>query len=495
MIRSLLVLFMVACAAFLRAEPAGTSAGSPVPAAPAATEVESGASASVPGHPELSAAPKKFYVLRIEGEIAPPALYVVRNGLKDAIVAGAEYVILDMNTPGGRSDVMFEIIEALENFEGRTITFVNREAMSAGALIAAGTHDIYFAPRSVIGAAAPVSSGGQDIDATMKDKIVSYITARMRAISEEHPYRGDVITAMIDREFELKVGDTVIRPKGGPLLSLTQSEAMKEYGDPARPLLGAGIADDIPSLVRAIAGGSAYEIREFTVTWSLRLAQWLTAISPLLLGIGGLMLAIEFKTPGFGWIGATGIALILVVFFGHNVAGLAGHEPMLVFLLGVGLVFVEILLLPGTIVFAAAGLLLMLGSLLWGMADIWPGGAFELSPGLFMKPAYTLSVGFLIALALFAAVMKFLPATPMWSRLSLGAEIREAANAGLAQERAGIDVGATGVVISPLRPTGTVEIAGRRFEARTEVGEVDIGAAIRVVRRGDFVLIVEKLET
>jgi membrane-bound serine protease (ClpP class) len=111
--------------------------------------------------------------------------------------------------------------------------------MSAGAFISATTQEIWFAPMGVIGAARPVTSTGQDIDETMKLKIVSYLKARVRAISEGKGYRGQVISAMIDKDYELKIGDVVIKPKG-ELLSLTASEASKTYGDPPQPLLGGG---------------------------------------------------------------------------------------------------------------------------------------------------------------------------------------------------------------------------------------------------------------
>ncbi|MBE2212811.1 MAG: hypothetical protein IAE82_02995 [Opitutaceae bacterium] len=501
MIRSLLVLFMLAVwtGRALLAETGAVSgapaAPAPEPSAPVAMPVsEAPGPETVPPPPALSAAPVKFYVIPVRDQIAEPTLFIVRRGLKEAEVAGAQYVILDMDTPGGSLGVTLEIIEILqEKFKGRSITFVNDEAISAGAIISSATDQIYFSPRGIIGAAAPVQSGGEEIDETMKQKILSYMRAKIEATTEGHKYRSEVLIAMMDANYELKIDDTVLKPKG-ELLSLTATKAMKTYGEPPTALLGAGIVDDLPALYKHLAGGAAFEVREFHVTWSLGLAQWLTRISPILLGLGGLCLLIEFKTQTFTGLGIVGVVLFLIVFFGHNVAGLSDHVPMLIFLLGVALIFVEMFLLPGTFLFAGLGVLLMLGSLLWGMADIWPSDGFSVSPGVFLKPAYTLSLGFLIGIALFAAVLKFLPSTTLWGRLALSAEIRESASAPLAQERATVAIGDAGVVISPLRPTGAVEVGGRRFEARSEIGELEAGTPIRVVRRGDFVLIVEKLD-
>ena len=188
---------------------------------------------------DTPAAPKgtaKVVVIPIREQISKPELFILRRGLKEAIDNGVQTVVLDMETPGGRSDVTFDMLKALEKFPGKTITYVNREAMSAGALIAAGTDDIYFAPGAVIGAAAPVNADGTNINETMNAKLVSYLKARVRAITEGKGYRGEVISAMIDLKSEFKIGDEVIKGKD-ELLSLTAQEAMKEYGTPPAPLL------------------------------------------------------------------------------------------------------------------------------------------------------------------------------------------------------------------------------------------------------------------
>ncbi|HEY8933436.1 MAG TPA: hypothetical protein VIM44_09000, partial [Rariglobus sp.] len=160
------------------------------------------------------AAMKTVMVIPVREAIDKPILYVLRRGLKAAIEKKADVVVLDMETPGGRLDVTFDIMEALGKFDGLTITYVNKEAVSAGAFISATTSEIWFAPDGVIGAAAPVTSEGKDVDVTMKQKIVSYLKARVRAISEGKGHRGAVISAMIDADTELKIGDKVLKEKG-----------------------------------------------------------------------------------------------------------------------------------------------------------------------------------------------------------------------------------------------------------------------------------------
>src|SRR5438045_2161384 len=114
------------------------------------------------GRAESPAPPKPavIFVIPVREEIADPTLYILRRGLKDAIARKADLVVLDMQTLGGSASTALDIMEALGKYPGSTLTYVNNQAMSAGAFIAAATQEIWFAPDGVVGAAAPVTSEG-----------------------------------------------------------------------------------------------------------------------------------------------------------------------------------------------------------------------------------------------------------------------------------------------------------------------------------------------
>lgn len=462
----------------------------PVPAADAPAP-----SAPVKIASAAPSAPKSVVVIPVREAIDKPVLYVLRRGLKEAIEKKADVVVLDMETPGGRLDVTFDIMEALGKFEGLTITFVDKEAISAGAFISATTEEIWFSPDGVIGAAAPVTSGGQDVDKTMKQKIVSYLKARVRAISEgKGEHRGAVISAMIDSEIELKIGDKVLKEKG-ELLSLTASEASKTYGEPPQPLLAAGIAKDVESLLTQKFGAGNYTVKKLEVTWSEELATYLTGLSPILMGLGLLAIFIEFKTPGFGFFGIAGGVLLGIVFFGHYIAGLSGHEPAVVFAIGAALVLLELLFFPGVIVAALTGVLLMLGALVWSMADLWPNEPVEFDGDVFTAPLLNMGAGLLVSVVLALLLARFLPRGWFWDRMVLQAAIdvdsQAPATSGAAADSL---VGRRGVATTALVPSGQVEIDGRRHEARVSVGALEAGASVVVVKRGDFGLVVERAD-
>jgi membrane-bound serine protease (ClpP class) len=434
------------------------------------------------------------YVIPITDAIDKANLYILRRGLKDAIANNVGMIILNMDTPGGRVDYTLEMMEMLARFEGLTATYVNDDAISAGSFIAAATQKIYFSPQGKIGASAVIQGGGEDVPETAGMKIESYLRANIRSITEGIPYRADVIRAMLDADFELKIGDEVIKP-AGELLTLTASEAMRLYGEPAIPLLGSGIYDSLDALLDARFGAGQYVIRDFEITYSEAIAKWMNAIAPALMGLGLLLLFLEFKTPGFGIFGILGITCLGIFFASQYIAGLAGHEPILFFVLGVILVLVEVLFFPGVLVFGIPGLICILGSLLWAMVDFWPGEGIPFKPTAWVNPMVNLVFGITLAMLGTIVFSRFFPGSWMQRKMVLesvagghGEVVRAERDSGLPP------LGAEGIAVTDLFPSGRIEIEGRRFEARSVLGPIAHAAKVRVVQRSDFGLVVEEIQ-
>lgn len=432
------------------------------------------------------------YVIPITGAISQPNLYILRRGLKEAITNEVDMVLLDMDTPGGRVDYTLEMMEMLAKFEGITATYINVDAISAGSFIAAATQEIYFAPQGKIGASAVIQGGGQDVPETARMKIESYLRANIRVITQDYPHRSEVVRAMLDADYALKIGDEIIKP-AGELLTLTAREAMQTYGDPPAPLLGAGIHSSTEALLDERFGPGNYEIRDFDLTYSEVIAKWMNTFAPALLGIGLLALFLEFKTPGFGFFGVGGIVLLGIFFIAQYIAGLAGNEPVLFFALGIILVLVELFFFPGMVIFALSGLGLILGALIWAMVDIWPGEPISVSPGLLAEPIVNLVLGLSIAAVGAIIASRMFPTSWMGRRLVL-AESAGGDSQALRTERAAMlpAAGSRGTAVTDLFPSGRVEIEGNRYDARAALGPIEHGRPIRVKRAADFGLLVEE---
>lgn len=437
------------------------------------------------------------FVIPIKDQIGPPILSILRRGLKDAIRQKAKIVILDMDTPGGELGVTLEIMEEiignLEKFDGQIITYVNDEAISAGAYIAIATSEIAFAPNSQIGAAEAVSGGGANIDSSMKRKINSYLKAKIRNYAGDHRYRSQVMSAMMDANETLliegkplKAKDGSLIKKTGELLTLTGEEACQLHGDPPAPLLGFGVFNSFLEILDQKWGADNYDLVEMKINWAEEAGLWLNGIAPILLSVGLVCIFVEFKTPGFGIFGVAGIILLLTFFGSKYVAGLAGQEEVLVFLLGVCLVLVEIFLVPGLVLPGIIGFFMMLGAIFWAMVDIWPTPDFSWNFEVFRLPIWELLQSLGIAFVLGIVISMILPKTPLWQSLVLSTTLQDTL-----PENGDQLVGKKGITISELFPMGQIEIDGKRYDARSKIGKISKGEKVQIVRSSEFEVVVE----
>jgi membrane-bound serine protease (ClpP class) len=111
---------------------------------------------ATPAHARDEIGKGDVVVVPLHGEISETMFLFLRRVQKAGEAAGASAIILDMNTYGGRLDSAEKITNLLNQATIPTYTFINTNAGSAGALIALATKNIYMAPVSAIGAAAPV---------------------------------------------------------------------------------------------------------------------------------------------------------------------------------------------------------------------------------------------------------------------------------------------------------------------------------------------------
>lgn len=446
---------------------------------------------------------KIAFLIPIKDQIGPPILDILRRGLKDAINQKADMVILDMDTPGGELgvtlEIMQEIIESFDRFEGPIITYINNEAISAGAYIAIATNEIAFAPFAQIGAAEAVSGGGSNIDSSMKRKINSYLKAKIRNYTKDFRYRSRVMAAMMDANETLVIegkqplaADGSFIQKSGELLTLTAEEAVKQYGSPPQPLLGFGIFNNVEELLEEKYGKENFKLISMEINWAEKAGLWLNSVGPIIIGIGLLGLFIEFKTPGFGFFGIAGIIFVLIFFASKYVSGLAGYEELLVFAIGVSLIIFELFLFPGLIFPALIGFVMVLGSIFWAMVDVWPNNQFSWELASFQGPLKELFLSVLTTLILILLITKLLPKTTIWNSLILSNSVGWLTSTDNKKNPLKPSIGKIGKSVSELYPVGLVEIEGIRYEATSKLGKIPKNASIEVVGISDYELIVSK---
>lgn len=150
--------------------------------------------------------------------------------------------------------------------------------------------------------------------------------------------------------------------------------------------------------------------------------------------------------------------------------------PIALIAAGVGLILAEVYLVPGFNVVGILGVLSMILGVGYSYAE----------HGLLAG-----SIAFVGAAVAFGGAFYWLWRSGAWDRFILATSLRKDDQlvARESEDRSRV-LGQLGVAVTPLRPTGIVEIEGRRIEVRTEGEFIAAGSAVRVVamdRRQYFV--------
>ena len=410
---------------------------------------------------------REVIVLPIEGTVDMGQAAFVRRVVRDNPNAAA--IVLKIDTFGGRVDAAVQIRDALLDAKPPVIAYIDRRAISAGALITYAADHIVFAPGSSMGAATPITIEDGEAEA-VDEKMTSYMRAEMRATAEANGRRGDIAEAMVDRTLAV---EGVIEE--GKLLTVTTDDAV-------RIGLADGTADTLQDLLETVGLERAERVQVIT-SWAEKLARILTdpTVSGLLMSIGMFGLIIELYTPGFGVTGAIGLTCLALFFGGHMVAELAGWEETLMMLAGLTLLGIEIFIIPGFGIVGILGIGLIIGALSLSLVGMPLAVSWDL--GLLGDALGRVTVSLALTIVAVALFMRFFPARllPDWlvlrAKLPVGAstvaETRTTTHDGL--------VGQTGEALTDLRPSGKARIGAQVLDVLSLHEYILRGAAVRVI--------------
>lgn len=396
-------------------------------------------------------APSKplVYRINIEGTIEQGLAVYVRRVVQTAEQEGADALLVVINTFGGRVDAATEIRDALMRASFPVVAYVPERAWSAGALIALAADYLVMAPGSSLGAAEPQPA---------EEKTISALRAEFEAMAEARGRDPHIAAAMVDR----RVAVEGVSPEG-QILTLSAQRAWE-----------LGFIDGLASSgaeALALAGFAGAEIRDTEPNWAERVARFLTepTVSSILLTLGFLGLLAEVTSPGWGVPGTAGLLALALFFSARYITGLAGLEVALLFLLGIGLLLLELLVIPGFGVAGVLGVAAVLVSLFLSFPNV--------------SSALT-SIGIASVLTLAGAVflLRRVPESGLWRKLSLQTRLEESGVGGDDAEKPAVQVGAKGKALSPLRPAGTVQVGQLRLDAVSEGSFIPAGATVEVVR-------------
>lgn len=408
---------------------------------------------------------KLVYVIPIEREVERGLEAFLSRATNEAMEESADHIIFEIDTPGGRVDSAGQIAEILQSLEIPTTSFIINQALSAGSYIALNTDNIYFRPQATMGASGVITGDGNAAD----EKAQSAWLAAMRSAAESKGRDPLYAAAMADPSIDLPEYDA---PEGS-FLTLSPNEAV-EVG------YAEGVVSHRVELLAELGLDNATVV-ETETTLAEEVARFLThpTVIPILLSVASIGLVLELYSPGFGIPGTMGIIALVLFFYGHIVAGLAGMEAIILLVVGIILIILEFFM-PGGIL-GLLGIGAVLGSLFMSGYDL---GHMALS----------VSIAFIVAIV--AAVY-------LYRRIGMDKGIfrniilrdQTSTELGYVSRMNRLElIGMEGETITPLRPAGTGVFEDEQLDIVSEGSFIDSGKKVKVTKVEGMRIVVREIK-
>jgi membrane-bound ClpP family serine protease len=199
----------------------------------------------------------------------------------------------------------------------------------------------------------------------------------------------------------------------------------------------------------------------------------------VLLSIAGIGIILELFSSKFGVAGFIGVLALIVFFYGHFQAGLAGYGTLLLFVAGLLLIFLEFFL-PGAI----SGTL----------------GVAALIFSLFLAGENGIQMGVSILIAIFFSVLVFFimikifnKKLVLFNKMVLSESAKKEDGYVSNVNRTDL-LGKEGIALTILRPAGTVIINNERVDVVSEGGFIDQNAVVKVIKVEGARIVVRELD-
>ncbi|WP_340113221.1 NfeD family protein [Maribellus mangrovi] len=437
------------------------------------------------------------YKINIMQNITPATQRQVKQAFAEADSLHADYFLIHMNTYGGTVLDADSIRTMILQSKIPVYVFIDNNAASAGALISIACDGIYMRPGSSIGAATVVNQTGE----AMPDKYQSYMRSTMRATAEAHG-KDTIITAENDTLFEWfrdpliaeAMVDQSIYVEGisdtGKVLTFTPMEAM-EHG------FCEGIAETVDEVMEQI-GVEDFELVTYEPTLIEKIIGFL--VNPVVSGllimaiIGGIYF--EMQSPGIGFPLGIAILAAILYFAPLYLEGLAANWEIVIFVVGIILIFIEIFAIPGFGVAGIIGVILVFTGLVLSLVDNvnFDFEGVQLRGFGVAVTTVVLGIfgGFLMALYLGRKV--FTAESGMFKNFALNT-VQHANEGYISVETSMLTLkGKEGHAHTVLRPGGKVMIEGEVYDAIAETGFIERAEQVVVTRIEATQIYVDKPE-
>ena len=408
--------------------------------------------------PAASASPvKKILLIEIDAPITPVVAEYIGKSIDRASKAGAEALIIQMNTPGGLVDAMQQIVMKMMASEVPIVVYVapsGGRAASAGVFITLAANVAAMAPTTHMGAAHPVQMQGK-MDEAMEKKAVSDLAAMVRGIAEKRGRNA------------LWAEDAVRNS-----VSLTETEALKNNVIDL-------IAPDIPSLVKALDGRTVEVligkrrmktegavVEKMTMGFRDKLLDIVSNpnIAYILMILGFYGLYFELSNPGAILPGVAGAICLILAFYALQTLPI-NYAGLMLIILAIALFVAEAFITSHGILGAGGTIAMLLGSVM--LIDS-PAPSLQISWAVILPVVVMSALMFIITVTIAVRVHREKTDTGKEGLIGMRAEVK-----------------------ADLNPRGQLFVHGEYWTARSSE-HVHKGESVTIVGIEGLTLIVKK---
>ena len=427
-----------------------------------------------------------IYKVPIKGTIDLGLPPFIKRVISVAEKDNASAIIFEINTFGGRVDAATQIKDAILGSKVPTIAFINRRAISAGALISLSCEKIYMTEGGLLGAATAVDMSGKK----GSEKVISFMREEMASTAEKRGRNTEIARGMVDEELMFThlviKGDSIIvndieGRKEGKLISLTTEQALK-YN------ISDGKAETLNELINLL-GYSELVLKENIENWSEKLVRFLTnpVVASLLTTFGFLGILFELQSPGWGIPGVVGLICLILSLSASYIAQLATISDMLLIIAGFSLIMLEAFVIPGFGVVGISGIGIVVYGLYLLLIPNVPVGEEVLS-----NATDGFMIGLLGAIIGIYLLLKLMVKTKFWKQLTApGSQKKEDGYTNSFGWESLIDQ--IGVADTDLHPSGWVRVEDKRFFMISEGDFIEKGSSVKILSVDGNRVLVKKL--
>lgn len=433
---------------------------------------------------------KLVYQIDIKKEIDNTTRIYLSNGLAEANSLGADAILLHMNTYGGLVNAADSMRTAILYNPVPVYVFIDNNAASAGALISIACEKIFMRKGGNIGAATVVNQTG----AAMPDKYQSYMRSMIRSTAEAHG--KDTIIQGKDTLYKWKrdpliaeamVDERVVIPHlidTGKVLTFTADEAMQwGYCD--------GIAETPDEVITKYLGYNDYELKKYEPSWYDDLKGFL--MNPMLQSIliiiiiGGIYF--EMQTPGLGFPSAAAVVAAILYFAPLYLDGLAQNWEILVFVIGLLLIAAEVFVIPGFGIAGVSGIIFLITGLTLSLLNNTDFNFDGVSTQEIGEASLTVLMGLGLGFVLMIWLSNKIGSKGMFRKVALHKDLEDSHSSPSLTPL----IGKEGTAFTVLRPSGKVMIDGELYDGVSDLGFIEKGTRVKVVRFENAQVYVETL--